>query len=146
LFAAAFDNDPEAVAKCFPKEMDSYVKKLYNAYLTSKDSGWDGDNLNYTTGAFFAFDNLDPDTEYSYEIVDTTDLEDSPVYGKPSVFTNEMLESEYGLSFDEAYIVEVNVISKYSDGNGTYTGGGKGYFEVAKIDGDWYVLRLDDIW
>lgn len=152
LFTAAYNKDVEAVVNCFPEEMESYVKKLYNAYRTAaEESGWSGELLNYTTGAFFAFEKLNMENEYWYEIVETTELEQSWMYEKPSVFTRDELQTEYGLTFDEAYIVEVKSMGKYYSEQfgmtGYMTDGSRGYFEVAKIGGRWYVLRLDDaVW
>lgn len=152
LFTAAYNKDVKAVVDCFPKEMESYVKTLYNAYHTARESGsgWSGDLLNYTTGNFFGFENLNMENEYWYEIGEATELEQSDMIDKPSVFTKERLQSEYGLTFDEAYIVEVKSVAKYYTemlGTAGYaTEGSKGSFEVAKIDGKWYVLRIDDVW
>ena len=152
LFTAAYNKDVKAVVNCFPKEMESYVKTLYNAYHTACESGsgWSGDLLNYTTGNFFGFENLNMENEYWYEIVEATELEQSDMLDKPSVFTKERLQTEYGLTFDEAYIVEVRSMGKYYSEQfgmtGYTTDGSRGYFEVAKIGKKWYVLRLDDIW
>ena len=152
LFTAAYNKDVKAVVDCFPKEMESYVKTLYNAYHTARESGsgWSGDLLNYTTGNFFGFENLNMENEYWYEIVEATELEQSDMLDKPSVFTKERLQTEYGLTFDEAYIVEVRSMGKYYSEQfgmtGYTTDGSRGYFEVAKIGKKWYVLRLDDIW
>ena len=164
LFTAAYNKDVKAVVNCFPKEMESYVKTLYNAYHTACESGsgWSGELLNYTTGNFFGFENLNMENEYWYEIGEATELEQSELLERaesdaliypsyvPSVFTKERLQSEYGLTFDEAYIVEVKSMAKYYTemlGTAGYsTEGSKGSFEVAKIDGKWYVLRIDDVW
>lgn len=152
LFTAAYNKDVKAVVDCFPKEMESYVKTLYNAYHTACESGsgWSGELLNYTTGNFFGFENLNMENEYWYEIVEATELEQSDMLDKPSVFTKERLQTEYGLTFDEAYIVEVRSMGKYYSEQfgmtGYTTDGSRGYFEVAKIGKKWYVLRLDDIW
>ena len=63
LFTAAYNKDVEAVVNCFPEEMEPYVKQLYNAYRNSSESGWSGDNLNYTTGKFFNFEKLNMDND-----------------------------------------------------------------------------------
>lgn len=152
LFTAAYNKDVEAVVNCFPKEMESYVKTLYNAYHTACESGsgWSGELLNYTTGNFFGFENLNMENEYWYEIVEATELEQSDMLDKPSVFTKERLQTEYGLTFDEAYIVEVRSMGKYYSEQfgmtGYTTDGSRGYFEVAKIGKKWYVLRVDEVW
>lgn len=149
LFTSAYNKDVEAVINCFPKEMESYGKKLYNAYRSS-ETGWSGDNLNYTTGMFFSFEKLNMDNEYWYEIVGATELEQSDMLDKPSVFTKDKLQTEYGLTFDEAYIVEIKSMGKYYTelfGRAGYTTDGcRGYFEVAKIGKKWYVLRVDKVW
>ena len=105
LFTAAYNKDVEAVVNCFPEEMEPYVKQLYNAYRNSSESGWSGDNLNYTTGKFFNFEKLNMDNEYWYEIVEATELEQSDMLDKSSVFTKDKLKTEYGLTFENAYIV-----------------------------------------
>lgn len=158
LFTAAYNKDVEAVVNCFPEEMESHVKKLYNSYHAAMESGsgWSGDLLNYTTGNFFAFEKLNMENEYWYEIGETTELEQSYMYEEhvshdgqyPSLFTKDELQTEYGLTFDEAYIVEVDSMAKYyvesgPMGSGYVTNGCCGYFEVAKIGGKWYVLGLD---
>lgn len=149
LFTAAYNKDVEGVIYCFPEEMEPYAKKLYNAYRTaSSGGGWSGDLLNYTTGNFFGFEKLNMDNEYSYEIVEATELEQTNQGEKPSVFTNEELQAEFGLTYDEAYIVHVKTIGKYYTEqfgeSGYVTSGAGGYFEVAKIGGKWYVLRVDE--
>ncbi len=150
LFTAAYNKDVEAVVNCFPEEMESYVKNLYNAYRTAAESGWSGELLNYYTGVFFAFEKLNMENEYWYEIVETTEPEQSHIYEWPSVFTRDELQTEYGLTFDEAYIVEVKSMGKYYSEQfgmtGYMTDGSRGYFEVAKIGGRWYVLSLDYVW
>lgn len=152
LFTAAYNKDVKAVVNCFPKEMESYVKTLYNAYHTACESGsgWSGELLNYTTGNFFGFENLNMENEYWYEIGEATELEQSDMLDKPSVFTKERLQTEYGLTFDEAYIVEVRSMGKYYSEQfgmtGYTTDGSRGYFEVAKIGKKWYVLRVDEVW
>lgn len=150
LFRAAYNKDVEAVVNCFPKEMEAYVKTLYNAYRTSQSSGWSGDLLNYDTGVFFAFEKLNMDNEYWYEIVEATELEQSNEYEKPSVFSRDELQTEYGLTMDEAYIVEVNSMGKYYTeqfGEAGYaTDGCKVRFEVAEIGKKWYLLRIGDAW
>ena len=146
VFTAAYKKDVKAVSGCFPKEMDSYVQKLYNSYQDAKDSGWAGDALNYTTGSFFGFENLNLNNEYSYEIGDKVDVEQSGMLDKPSVFSKDRLKDEYGLTYDESYIVDVKSMGSYSDGTGTITNGCKGRFQVAKIDGRWYILRVDEVW
>lgn len=148
LFTAAYNKDVEGVINCFPEEMEAYAKKLYNAYRTASETGWSGDLLNYTTGKFFGFEKLNMDNEYSYEIVEATELEQTNQGEKPSVFTNEELQAEFGLTYDEAYIVNVKSIGKYYTEqfgeSGYMTNGAGGYFEVAKIGGKWYVLKVDD--
>ena len=150
LFTAAYNKDVEAVVNCFPEEMEPYVKQLYNAYRNSSESGWSGDNLNYTTGKFFNFEKLNMDNEYWYEIVEATELEQSDMLDKSSVFTKDKLKTEYGLTFENAYIVEVKSMGKYYtellDQAGYTTDGCRGYFEVAKIGKKWYVLRVDEVW
>ena len=90
------------------------------------------------------------ENEYWYEIVEATELEQSDMLDKPSVFTKERLQTEYGLTFDEAYIVEVRSMGKYYSEQfgmtGYTTDGSRGYFEVAKIGKKWYVLRVDEVW
>lgn len=156
LFTAAYNNDVEAVVNCFPKEMDFYVKKLYNSYRTACESGgWSGELLNYGTGMFFAFEELNMDNEYYYEIEEVTEVEqaiEQGIVNDPSrdisIFTNDELQAEYGLTYDEAYIVTVSSMRKYNtellDG-GYVTDGTRAWFEVAEIGNKWYVLRVDDI-
>ena len=150
LFTAAYNKDVEAVVNCFPEEMEPYVKQLYNAYRNSSESGWSGDNLNYTTGKFFNFEKLNMDNEYWYEIVEATELEQSDMLDKSSVFTKDKLKTEYGLTFENAYIVEVKSMGKYYtellDQAGYTTDGCSGCCEVAKIGNKWYVLRVEEVW
>lgn len=151
LFTAAYNKDVEAVVDCFPEEMESYVKTLYNAYRTAEQSGgWSGDNLNYETGMFFRFEKLNMDNEYWYEIVEATELEQSIMSDKPSVFSKDELQAEYGLTIDEAYIVEVRSMGKHYveqfGETGYATDGSRGYYEVAKIGKKWYLLRIQDAW
>lgn len=158
LFTAAYNKDVEGVIYCFPEEMEPYAKKLYNAYRTaSSGGGWSGDLLYYTTGMFFRFEDLNMDNKYWYEIEEVTEVEEAieqgivnPPSESRSVFTNKELQAEYGLTYDEAYIVRVCSKAEYDTiqfgENVHITNGSIGNFEVAKIGKKWYVLRIDHAW
>lgn len=144
LFTAAYDKDVEAVINCFPEEMESYAKKLYNVHRSTINGSWSEDVLNYMTSGFFAFEMLNLDNKYWYEIVDKTELEQSCLWGMASLFTRDRLQEEYGLTFEEAYVVEVKSMGEYdTEEFGKIALGVNSFFEVAKIGERWYVLRLD---
>lgn len=158
LFTAAYNKDVEGVIYCFPEEMEPYAKKLYNAYRTaSSGGGWSGELLYYTTGMFFRFEDLNMDNKYWYEIQEVTEVEQAieqgivnPPSESRSVFTNTELQADYGLTYDEAYIVRVCSMAEYDTiqfgENVHITNGSIGNFEVAKIGKKWYVLRIDSAW
>lgn len=145
LMTAALDKDVEAAVNCFPEEMEAYVKKLYNMYRISCENGWSGDALNYTNGMFFAFEALDPDFEYTYEIGEATEAEQSDFY---YTFTRDELQTEYGLTADEAYVVQTGVTGEchYTDGGYAIIGPVKRYVEVAKIGKKWYIVQVSELW
>ena len=138
LFAAACSKDVEGVIACFPKEMEPFAKKLFNAYRN--------DNYKYSAeypgAGLFGFINLNPDNEYSYEIVKATNLdsgEESPIN---YYVTKESLQADFGLTVDEIYFVELATIRKFAGGSD----GVRSYPQVARIGNYWYLVRGHDLW
>ena len=155
LFTAAYDKDVEGVVNCFPEEMESHVKEIYNLYRASQSQPgfWSGDNLNNRDQCacrFFEFEKLNMDNEYWYEIGEEMELDQSDEISVFHKLSRDELQSEYGLSIDEAYIVEIVSKGKYNmdfmGETGYVTDGVKGYFEVAKIGKKWYLIQIDDAW
>ncbi len=158
LFTAAYDKDVEGVINCFPEEMESHVKEIYNLYRASRAQPgfWSGDNLNnrnISACGFFAFENLNMDYEYWYVIKEAKELEQCDEINWFHKFTIDELQTEFGITVDEAYMVEVESRSKHpieifgSPGTtGTIDEGTSAYFEVGKIGKKWYILRFDHVW
>lgn len=99
---------------------------------------------------FHGFDQIQKSI-YWYEIEEAIEQGIvNPPSESRSVFTNKELQADYGLTYDEAYIVRVCSRAEYDTiqfgENVHITNGSIGNFEVAKIGKKWYVLRIDHAW
>lgn len=131
LFTASYNKDVEAVINCYPKEMESHAIQLYNEYRSKYNVS--------RRAMFFSFMSLNTDNEYSYEIVEATELEQSEI---------DELQTNYGLIIDEGYTVEVMSTGKYYQDDipgmeGYVTNECKGYPKVARIGKSWYLVEGD---
>ena len=131
LFTAAYNKDVEAVVDCFPEEIQSDAIQLYNDYRNTTGN---------SNALFFMFMNMNPDNEYSYEIVGVTKLEQNEI---------DELQTKYGITIDEGYTVEVQSVGKFYQDDipgleGYVTTFPKGHPIVAKIGKSWYLVEGDD--
>lgn len=137
LMAAAYNKDLEAVINCFPEEMESYAKQLYNEYRAG--------NISDFEVVFWGFTKLDPDNEYYYNIREA-EYDPNGRYDVP-VLTEDVLQAEYGLNVEEMYMVGVESRARYYFEDGGYDDEGMlAYLEVVKIENKWYIAQPSFLW
>ena len=140
LFNAAYEKNLDAVSDCFPKELESYVRDLYNQYRSA-----DGGTLRAN---FFRFMDLNPDNDYWY-VIDPDSIAELEYFEDYQIrpghyITEDQLLDEYGLAVDVLYGVVVDSMVRYSDGTGFITTGSKAFLEVAKIGDAYFIIAPDD--
>lgn len=143
LMAAAYNKDLEAVINCFPEEMESYAKQLYNEYRAG--------NISDFEVVFWGFTKLDPDNEYYYNIREAVEYDPSQEYYYFTELSEDVLRTEYGLNVDEIYMIDMESRGKYytymfTEEGGYMDDGVRSYLEVAKIGNKWFIVQPGYLW
>ena len=143
LMTASYAKDVEAVIECFPEEMESYVKQLYNEYRSG--------NFSDLEVGFFGFTKLNPDNEYYYKIREAVEYDPSQKYSYFTALSEDVLRTEYGLNVDEIYMIDMSSRGKYytymlTEEGGYMDDGVRSYLEVAKIGNKWFIVQPGYLW
>ncbi len=136
---------PEAVVE---KYLDAYIDGDVDTYLDcihedileaeADSEGYDLDELKDELKEMFdamSQSMEESDVKYSFNILDTEDLDDDEIDE-----INEEFEEEYGIKITDAAEVSVELITEEDGDESSF----EQSFGVVKIDGDWYI-HPDDI-